>query len=134
LNSEDLHFNYLNHIQAQIARMSQFANSCKNWYLLAITFSFAINLNVEDSQNLRKFLFILILIFPLLDIYYLALEKSYIEIWDKAIENLESSRPTWNLKPKIKPKFVFKAVFSISVLPLYLLTEAFLYWYLFSNQ
>ena len=117
---------YLNILQDIITRMASNSANCKTW---CVTLVSAILVVVADKNkpNYVGISLIPLILFFLLDAYYLAQERSFRSIYNKFVENMHDG------KAEIKDLFVIKPIlgstvvkalsessFSFSVLPFYL--------------
>ena len=110
-------------LQNIIARLSNYSMNCKTW---AVTIVSALCVVIFDPQKITFFYVVIIpiLIFWLLDCYYLGLEKTFREIYVEFLKKIEINDTNIcddikiNLKGKRFINFL-KALISISTTPLY---------------
>ena len=117
---------YLNILQEIISRMATNSANCKNW---CITLVSAILVVIADKNkpNYAWISLIPIILFFLLDAYYLAQERSFRAIYNKFIQDLHSSKATTENLFVLVPlrgfnvvKSLFEASSSFAVYPFYL--------------
>lgn len=117
---------YLNTLQNIITRMASNSASCKTWCISLVS---AILVVVADKNkpNYVGISLIPIILFFLLDAYYLAQERSFRDVYNKFIENMHAGeaeiKDLFVLKPILSSdivKSLRKASFSFSVYPFYL--------------
>jgi hypothetical protein len=105
-------------IQTVIERMGRNSFLLKSWTVGLV--AALIGLSAEKSN--ADFAIIaagVAVIFGLLDAYYLAVERRYRALYERAIDPKESV-PTWSLAAgKVEPADLRRAVFSPTVLPLH---------------
>jgi hypothetical protein len=117
---------HINTLQSIIARCSNYSANCKTW---TITIVSALLVILFDNENIDyKLLLVPVILFWILDCYYLSLEKSFRKIYDEFISSLDTDSPLNNdLKISIKGKRIsnfIKSIFSISTTPMYLVVLA----------
>jgi hypothetical protein len=119
--------NYLNILQGVIARMASNSANCKTW---CITLSSAILVVIADKNkpNYAWIALIPIILFFLLDAYYLAQERSFRAIYNKFIQDLHSGKATTENLFVLVPlrgfdvvQSLFEASSSFAVYPFYLM-------------
>lgn len=114
---------YLSILQNVINRMAANSASCKTW---CITLVSAILVLVVDKAKpeYASISLVPILIFFFLDSYYLALERQFRDLYNSFITKLHNDKATIEDVFIVSPSkdivcSIFKALFSISVLPFY---------------
>lgn len=117
---------YLNTLQNIITRMANNSVSCKTWCISLVS---AILVVVADKNkpNYVWISLIPIILFLLLDAYYLAQERSFRDVYNKFVENMHTGKAEikdlFVLKPIVSSnvvKSLCEASFSFSVYPFYL--------------
>lgn len=123
-NSELIH-KHLDLYQNVISRMASNSASIKNWCITLVSALLLFSID-KNNENVLFISFIPVLIFYLLDCYYLALEREFRESYNNFLNKLNNKnlhsidlyyiKPTGNL-------FIitFKCLFSHSTYPFYLL-------------
>jgi hypothetical protein len=119
LNITQTHINTLQNI---ISRLSNYSANCKTWTITLVSALALVLLNEENE----KYFFLLIfpiLMFWIIDCYYLGLEKVFREIYDKFQIDLNSaSKIESDIKFTLKGRRLnnfFRAMISLSTTPIY---------------
>jgi len=107
---------HLKLVQAVIARMAGNSFLLKGWSVSLVAGLSALT----KAQSDRSFAWIalgVVAVFALLDAYYLALERAYRSLYDRAVEGTAAD---WSLAAGLQVGDVPSAFVSTSVLPLHL--------------
>jgi len=114
---------YLTILQGVINRMAANSAGCKTWCIALVSAIFVI---IADKGNINYvWVSILpIILLALLDAYYLGLEKSFRDGYNKFISKLHSGNITVNDLFIVKPdkdiyRKIIESIFSLSVWPFY---------------
>jgi hypothetical protein len=126
---------YLAALQGTISRMASNSANCKTWCITAVSALLVAMVEKEDIEPIRVLL-VPIVMFGLLDAYYLGLERVFRERYDKAVQSLAVGVLTSNELFRISPELSWgamvmattKALMSFSVAPVYLLLLGMLSW------
>lgn len=117
---------YLNILQSIINRMANNSSNCKTW---CITIVSAIIIVIADKvkPNYMWIALFPIIMFLMLDAYYLGQERSFRQIYNNFIERIQSNSATINdlyiifpMKGKNIFQSTLKAVTSFSIYPFYI--------------
>jgi hypothetical protein len=116
---------HINTLQSIISRHANYSVNCKTW---AITiFSALAVFFLEKSSNTNKCIIVFpIILFYLLDCYYLGLERMFRDIYDKFIESFNNDSLIKkdiiiDLDKKNKVLYFLKGFISFSTTPVYVL-------------
>ncbi|MEA5581178.1 hypothetical protein VB620_07480 [Nodularia harveyana UHCC-0300] len=117
---------YLNILQGVIARMANNSASCKTWCISLVSATLVV-LADKNKPTYAWISLIPILLFFLLDSYYLGQERSFRQIYNNFVNHLHSGEVTVNHLFKLTPpkgmnvvSLLFKSSLSFSVYPFYL--------------
>ena len=122
---------HINTLQSIISRHADYSLNCKTWCVTII--SAMIIFFYEERQTLNRFiLFLPIIIFYLLDCYYMGLERLFRQKYNEFIERLQTDSKIENdiiLNIKIKEKIIYslKGFISLSTTPIYLIMCIFIF-------
>lgn len=114
---------HLNMLQAIIQRMSANSSSCKTWCVTLVS-GLIVVLFTNNKFELFSAIIVPIILFFVLDAYYLALEKRFRDSHNSFIEKMHSGTlvisDLFVITPSGNPaKAFFKAVLSFSIWPFY---------------
>ncbi|WP_414563104.1 MULTISPECIES: hypothetical protein [unclassified Anabaena] len=117
---------YLNILQGVIARMATNSASCKTWCISLVS-AILVVLADKNKPNYAWISLIPIVLFFLLDSYYLGQERSFREIYNNFVKELHSGEITIDKLFILKPpkgmnvvNLLFTSSLSFSVYPFYL--------------
>ena len=116
---------YLNILQSVTSRMASNSAGCKSW-CITLTSAIIVLLINSDKQQYVYVAFIPIIMFMLLDCYYLAMEKSFRAKYNAFIQKLHENQATKSdlfvVSPEkaIESSDLIESIKSISVYPFYL--------------
>lgn len=116
---------YLNILQGIITRMATNSANCKTWCISLVS-AILVVIADKNKPNYALIALVPIVLFCLLDSYYLALERSFRKIYEKFIENLHKQNVQTNeifvlkLPTEINSNLVWQSIKSFSVWPFYL--------------
>lgn len=117
---------YLNILQGIITRMATNSASCKTWCISLVS-AILVVIADKNKPNYVWITLIPILLFFLLDSYYLGQERSFREIYNNFVKELQSGEITIEKLFILKPsrgmnvvKLLFDSSLSFSVYPFYL--------------
>lgn len=121
---------HLNTLQNIISRLSNYSANCKSWTITIVS-ALSIVLLTEEKSKFFILLVFPILIFWIVDCYYLGLEKAFREIYDKFQNDLNTNSNIetdiqFTLKNRRLRNF-FKAMISFSTTPIYISLFALIY-------
>ena len=116
---------YLNILQSVTSRMASNSAGCKSWCITLASAIIVIMLN----SNKQEYVFVAvipIIMFMLLDCYYLAMEKNFRARYNTFIQKLHANQATRSdlfvVSPEetLKTSHMLESISSISVYPFYL--------------
>ncbi|MEA5517077.1 hypothetical protein [Nodularia sp. UHCC 0506] len=117
---------YLNILQGVIARMANNSASCKTWCISLVSATLVV-LADKNKPTYAWISLIPIVLFFLLDSYYLGQERSFREIYNDFVKELHSGEVTIDQLFMLKPpkgmnvvNLLFTSSLSFSVYPFYL--------------
>jgi hypothetical protein len=115
---------HLNMIQAIITRLAGNSAQCKTWCFTLVALLFGLAGALKDQSLLVGALLPLI-VFALIDAFYLGLERAYRDLFENIAKKLRSETGTYDksdlfqLKASPTRKHFKDALLSLSVLPIY---------------
>lgn len=77
---------YISLLQENINRMSSNSANCKTWLLTIVAAILALQLTCNELRNILWVALVLIILFYILDSYYLGLEKKFIKIEESFVK------------------------------------------------
>ena len=106
-------------VQRVIERMAENSRSCKVWCVTVISAMLVLMARTDESQFILLAL-VPVLIFCLLDLYYLALERAFRDSYSSFVRKLHTSRLSltdlYHVKPTcMGPKRVMRCLGSVSI-------------------
>lgn len=107
-----------------LARMASNSSSAKTWCVTVVTAILVLLIERKDQYAL-PIAAIPIILFSILDVYYLSLEKRFRRSYSKFVEVLHSGKDQAGVRVfEVLPdsnvaRYVFDSVFSVSVFPFY---------------
>lgn len=116
---------YLNILEGIITRMATNSANSKTWCISLVS-AILVVIADKNKPNYALIALVPIVLFCLLDSYYLALERSFRKIYEKFIENLHNQNVQTNeifvlkLPTEINSNLVWQSIKSFSVWPFYL--------------
>jgi len=119
---------YLSILQGVISRMAANSASCKTWCITIVS-AILVLLGRNAESNLLYVAIVPVILFCILDAYYLGLERSFRQRYNKFVEKLHSETATVQdiyllTPPKENSGIIsstFGSLFSFSVLPFYVI-------------
>jgi hypothetical protein len=118
--------NYLNILQGIISRMATNSSSCKTWCISLVS-AILVVIADKNKPDYAWIALIPIILFFLLDAYYLGQERSFRAIYNDFIEKLQAGRVQTKDLFVLKPlrgssvvTSIYKATFSFAIYPFYL--------------
>ena len=78
IDENDRH--YISLLQDNINRMASNSSNCKTWLITLVAAITALQLTTEDLRNILWIAVVLVVLFYLVDSYYLSLERKFIEL------------------------------------------------------
>jgi hypothetical protein len=118
--------NYLNILQGIISRMATNSSSCKTWCISLVS-AILVVIADKNKPDYAWIALIPIILFFLLDAYYLGQERSFRAIYNDFIEKLQTgkaqTKDLFVLKPLRGSSIItslYKATFSFAIYPFYL--------------
>ena len=119
---------YLSILQGVISRMASNSASCKTWCITIVS-AILVLLARNSDANLLYVAIIPVILFCILDAYYLGLERSFRQRYNQFVEKLHSENATIHdiyllTPPKENSGAIsstFGSLFSFSVLPFYVI-------------
>jgi len=127
LESPSVH-SYLTIIQSVISRMATNSSSCKTWCITLVS-AIVVIITKNDDPNYVWIAIVPILLFFLLDSYYLSLERQFRDVYNNFIRKLHLGEATvedvFYISPETSVSTTFfhflKAIRSFSIWPFYAL-------------
>jgi len=122
---------HINTLQSIISRHANYSLNCKAWCVTVITAM--IIFFYEERQTINSFIFLLpIIVFYLLDCFYLGLERLFKQNYNDFIKKLQTDskiEKDIKISTKGKNKFIFflKGFVSFSTTPIYLVMCIFIF-------
>lgn len=117
IKNEDIH-TYLNILQNIINRMANNSASCKTWCLTLISALVAIIGLKDIEKDCSTIMYLIVALFGLLDLNYLALERWFRDYYNDLIEKIHNNKITFKdlYKIKLPDKFWIKVKYRIIAL------------------
>jgi hypothetical protein len=122
---------HINTLQSIISRHANYSLNCKTW---CITMTSALSVLLFEKRQCLNIIVILfpVIVFFLLDCYYLGLERLFKDIYEEFICKLDKNTRIEddiiiNSKSKNKFKYFLRGFISLSTTPIYLLIGVFVY-------
>jgi len=122
---------HINTLQGIINRHANYSLNCKTWCITIIAAMSV--LLYEERQNINIIIPIFpIIIFYLLDCFYLGLERLFKDIYNEFIQNLQTDSKISkdiiiNTNGRCKINYFFKGFISFSTTPIYLIISIYIY-------
>ena len=126
---------YIDLLQENINRMAANSANCKTWLVSIVSALFVVQAAIKDITCIFLIAILPIVLFYLLDSYYLGLEKRFIKLETKLIEHIKMKREEdyedmYNLNPQTVEnvfnctwkndfRYTWKSMKSFSTLPFY---------------
>lgn len=111
---------YIGFIQQNISRMTTCSNNCKTMCIASLVILFSMKLTTIDATKLSL---VFIAVFMIIDIMYLWIEKEYIYLYNKVINEIINKKfdinNMFSLKIEKTCKRLWRATISWSILGFY---------------